>query len=132
MTKVLVRLRAGELRNPEKVGSFILGTARNTARESRRRSGRHRALASAVERERCGYTEAPEARETERLAAALAQLRERERSVVLLTFADGLNAKEIGASFALKAGHVRVIRHRALARLGELLGVDELTEGEER
>lgn len=132
MAKVLVRLRAGELRDASKVGSFVLGTARNTAREMRRSAGRFAELAAAVERERASCVEPPARTDTARLASALAELSERERSVLLSSFAEGLSAGEIGDIYALKPGHVRVIRHRAIARLGGLLRVDELSEGGER
>ena len=132
MTKVLVRLRAGEVRETSKIGSFVLGTARNTAREMRRNAGRFAELTAAVERERASCVEPPARTDTTRLASALAELPERERSVLLLSFAEGLSAGEIGDTYSLKPGHVRVIRHRAIARLGDLLRVDELSEGGDR
>jgi RNA polymerase sigma-70 factor (ECF subfamily) len=35
----------------------------------------------------------------------------------MATFVEDRDADEIGAAFAISAGNVRVIRHRALARL---------------
>jgi DNA-directed RNA polymerase specialized sigma24 family protein len=70
--------------------------------------------------EAAGMTyEAPEplALDPDRLAKCLEALPERERSVVLLTFVADKAAGEVGAELGLSAGNVRVIRHRALARL---------------
>jgi DNA-directed RNA polymerase specialized sigma24 family protein len=68
--------------------------------------------------------EAPEplALDPDRLAKCLETLPERERSVVLLTFFADKAAGEVGAELGLSAGNVRVIRHRALARLRECMG----------
>ena len=52
-----------------------------------------------------------------RLADCLAHLGERERSVVLMTFFVERTTDEIVDDLALSAANVRVIRHRALARL---------------
>ena len=64
----------------------------------------------------------------DRLAEALGALPERERAVVILSFRDDRSAQEIGEAFGLRPGHVRVIRHRAIARLATLMGVDELAD----
>ena len=122
----LERLRAGEVREPEKIASFVLGASRMTAIEMRRGTRRREALL-----ETWGdATEAFEAPEPlvldpDRLAGCLGALSERERSVVVLTFFADKPADEVGAELAISAGNVRVIRHRALARLRGCLGVGE-------
>jgi len=122
----LERLRAGEVREPEKIASFVLGASRMTVIEMRRGTRRREALL-----ETWGdATEAFEAPEPlvldpDRLAGCLGALSERERSVVVLTFFADKPADEVGAELAISAGNVRVIRHRALARLRGCLGVGE-------
>jgi RNA polymerase sigma-70 factor (ECF subfamily) len=131
MLTTLVRLRAGEVREPEKIASFVLGMCRMTVLEMRRGSRRREELletwapayAGATDETAEGY-EAPEPRvfEAERLAGCLEALAERERSVVLLTFFADKAGDEVGKELGLSAGNVRVIRHRALGRLRECMG----------
>nr|MBA3452869.1 sigma-70 family RNA polymerase sigma factor [Deltaproteobacteria bacterium] len=53
----------------------------------------------------------------ERLQHCMLALDARDRAVVVATFVEDRDADEIGATMQLSAGNVRVIRHRALARL---------------
>jgi RNA polymerase sigma factor (sigma-70 family) len=53
----------------------------------------------------------------DQLAACLEALAERERTVVSLTFFADKSGDEVAKELGLSAGNVRVIRHRALARL---------------
>jgi RNA polymerase sigma-70 factor, ECF subfamily len=53
----------------------------------------------------------------DRLEACLAQLSERERTVVCLTFYGERPAVAVAKEIGATEGHVRVIRHRALAQL---------------
>jgi RNA polymerase sigma-70 factor, ECF subfamily len=53
---------------------------------------------------------------------ALAQLSEERRQVVLLRFVDGLSSAEVGAVLGRSPGAVRVLLHRALRELAEMLG----------
>jgi RNA polymerase sigma-70 factor (ECF subfamily) len=141
MLTTLVRLRAGEVREPEKIASFVLGMCRMTVLEIRRGSKRREELlekwapayagATAEAAGNAGTTgdagmtyEAPEPRvfEAERLAGCLEALAERERSVVLLTFFADKAGDEVAKELGLSAGNVRVIRHRALGRLRECMG----------
>jgi RNA polymerase sigma-70 factor (ECF subfamily) len=122
----LERLRAGEVREPERIASFVLGACRMTVLEMRRGTRRREALL-----ERWGGAEeafdAPEplAFHPDRLAGCLDALSERERSVVVLSFFADKPADEVGEELAISGGNVRVIRHRALARLRACMGVGE-------
>lgn len=121
----LERLRAGEVREPERIASFVLGACRMTVIEMRRGTRRREALLE----EWGGAEEAYEAPEPlvldpGRLAACLQALSERERSVVVLTFFSDSPAEQVGAELNLTAGNVRVVRHRALGRLRECMGLD--------
>ncbi len=64
--------------------------------------------------------EAPEgdaALDIDHLETCLAQLADRERMVVLLTFYSEKTGREIGKELRLTEANVRVIRHRAIERL---------------
>ena len=128
----LERLRAGEVREPDKIASFVLGMCRMTVLEMRRGSRRREELlqnwvpASAGMTDEAGY-EAPEPLmlDPDRLAGCLEALPERERSVVVMSFFADKQADEVGAELGISGGNVRVIRHRALGRLRECMGADE-------
>ena len=114
----LERLRAGEVREPDKIASFVLGMCRMTVLELRRGSRRREALLAAyADTEEVYEPPEPRALDRERLERCLERLAERERSVVLLSFFADRAADEVAAELALTAGNVRVIRHRALGRL---------------
>jgi RNA polymerase sigma-70 factor, ECF subfamily len=117
----LERLRAGEIRDPERIASFALGASRMTAIEMRRGARRREALLEAY-----GGTEVFEAPEPfldgDRLAQCLQALAERERSVVTLSFFADKDGDEVASDLGLSAGNVRVIRHRALTKLRQCMG----------
>jgi RNA polymerase sigma-70 factor, ECF subfamily len=114
----LERLRAGKLREPERIASFVLGMCRMAVLEIRRGTWRRERLLDAY-----GNTaeaiEMPEppAFDTDKLARCLQALAERERTVVVQTFFADRSSDELAKELGLGAGNVRVIRHRALARL---------------
>ncbi len=54
-------------------------------------------------------------------AACLQALAERERLVVVLTFFADKSGDEVAKELGVSAGNVRVIRHRALARLRDCM-----------
>jgi RNA polymerase sigma-70 factor (ECF subfamily) len=64
----------------------------------------------------------PLALDADRLAECLQALAERERSVVALTFFADKPGDEVAKELELSADNVRVIRHRALARLRACMG----------
>lgn len=122
----LQQLRAGKVREPENIVSFVLGASRMMVLDMRRGTWRREVLLETWA-ETAEAVEAPEpvALAPDRLAGCLQALSERERSVVVLSFYADKAADEVGAELALSAGNVRVIRHRALARLRECLGAWE-------
>ena len=121
----LERLRAGEVREPERIASFVLGMCRMTVLEIRRGSRRREELLATYGGEEEAF-EAPEplVLDPDRLAGCLEGLAARERSVVLLGFFADKAADEVAAELSLSAGNVRVIRHRALGRLRACLGLE--------
>lgn len=126
MARVIERLRAGEVREPDRLASFVLGTARVMAHDERRRARRRDELASEVLATHgdAHATLALARLDLDRLQGCLGGLSERERSVVVLSFCVEESAQEIGEALALAPGNVRVIRHRALARLQRCMGLD--------
>lgn len=122
----LERLRAGEVREPDKIASFVLGMCRMTVLELRRGSRRREELLEAWgERDEAYDTPEPLALDPDRLAGCLEALPERERLVVVMSFFADKQADEVGAELRISGGNVRVIRHRALGRLRECMGADE-------
>ncbi len=61
------------------------------------------------------------AEESRRLRHALASLSGDRRHVIVLRFVDGLSAREIGSVLGRSEGAVRVLQHRALRDLADLL-----------
>ena len=112
------RLRAGAVRRPEEIGSFILGTSRMMAHAERRVARRREALAARFLQPGVESSTSPGAPlDTPRVAACLRSLTGRDRLVVLLTFYAEREAARIADDLGVSPGAVRTIRHRALARL---------------
>jgi RNA polymerase sigma-70 factor, ECF subfamily len=117
LMKILEALRAGRLREAGKLAPFVLGTCRMTVLDQRRSARRQEQLL-----EEFGSVLVPEQREMphldgERLAGCVQALKERERTVVVMTFYDEQTAAESGKALGLSEANVRVIRHRAIRQL---------------
>ena len=118
LLRTIERLHAGEVRRPEEIGSFILGTSRMMALAERRTARRREALAARfMETSVEAAPASMAALDAPRVAACLRALAERERLVVLLTFYADREAPGIATDLGISPGAVRVIRHRAMARL---------------
>jgi RNA polymerase sigma-70 factor (ECF subfamily) len=115
---VLEAWRAERIEDPSRLDAYVFGTCRNTTMDMRRGELRRRSLA---ERATAGSPETYEPAWPEvdraRLEHCMRELEARDRAVVLATFVEDRDADEIGHSMKLTPGNVRVIRHRALARL---------------
>ena len=111
------RLHAGEVRRPEEIGSFILGTSRMMAHAQRRVARRRDALAARFIETVETAPASIAALDAPRVAACLRALAERDRLVVLLTFYADREAPRIAEDLGVSPGAVRAIRHRAMARL---------------
>lgn len=118
LLRTIERLRAGDVRRPEEIGSFILGTSRMMAQSERRIARRRDALAARFMRAPA-YTEPTTgaALDAPRVAACLRALPERDRLALLLTFYADRQAPRIAEDLGVSPGAVRAIRHRAMARL---------------
>jgi RNA polymerase sigma-70 factor (ECF subfamily) len=118
MMLTLETLRAGKLREEERLVSFVFGTCRMMVLDMRRTGWRREQLlerfaddvpiADPATSPRLDYL---------RVAGCLEGLPEREKSVLVMSFYDDQPAKEVAASLGLSEGNVRVIRHRGLEHL---------------
>lgn len=117
MITMLERLRAGALREPARLSSFVFGICRRVVMDLQRGEARRERLLET-------YGEAllppdppsPEL-DHDRVAQCLERLPDRERTVLLLTFYDAMPAAELARVLDLSQANVRVIRHRGLERL---------------
>jgi len=66
------------------------------------------------------------AQESATLGAALSQLKPRLREVILHRFVSGLSHDETAQVMGLRKGHVRVLQHRALNQMRDLLAEGSL------
>jgi len=118
------RLRRGEVRNAESIGSFILGTSRTVAADLRRTTERRDHLMDVFGDRSSTVAPADEALDTVRVEHCLNALSARDRTLLVLTFYAEKKASDIASDLQMAAGAVRVARHRALTRLREcVMGV---------
>jgi RNA polymerase sigma-70 factor (ECF subfamily) len=121
MLVVLSKLRAGAVREPERIDSFVLGTARLVTREMSRPRDQPAELDEELP---CPLAETrPDVLEVQRLAECLKGLAERERTVVSLSFFVEQSAAEVGEALGMQPGNVRIARHRALTKLRSCMGL---------
>ena len=117
------KLRAGEVRNPDEIGSFILGTSRMLAGATARKARRRESLTAQFHAPEL-YAEpdlpSGDIAVVERCLHALA---DRDRRVLVLTFYAEKTSPEIAMELGVTGAVVRVARHRALERLRECVGV---------
>ena len=120
----LEALRAGRLREPEKLVSFVLGSCRMTVLDLRRNAQRKERLL-----EQFGADLLAPVQPTlphldhEQLARCVQNLKERERSVVVMSFYDEQTSADVARLLGVSDANVRVIRHRAIRQLRECMGV---------
>jgi len=123
----LQKLREGAVREPERLASFVLGTARQMVIDARRNSARRERILDAFPVDfTLADEQAPEALDSARLRQCLQALPERERTVLLLTFYDDRSADAVGLELGLSTGNVRVVRHRGIDRLRKCMNLTEV------
>jgi RNA polymerase sigma-70 factor (ECF subfamily) len=128
------RLRAGSVRDPEQIGSFILSTARLTASAQRRTGNRREQLAAEALRPpatgsafRAPATEdALDAVDLPRVARCLGTLEAHARQVIILTYYAERTAAQIAAELGGTSGAIRIARHRAMERLRGCMGLGKV------
>lgn len=121
----LQALRENRLREPGKLASFVLGMCRMTAMDFRRNAQRKDRLnvqfASTLR-----LPEEPKGPvlDREQLTRCVQGLKERERTVIVMTFYDEQTANDVAGFLGVSDANVRVIRHRAIQQLRQCMGAD--------
>jgi RNA polymerase sigma-70 factor, ECF subfamily len=123
LLKVLEALRSARLRESGKLAQFVQGTCRMTVLDLRRSARRQEQLL-----EEFGGDLVPDPPpmlrlDDRQLALCVQALKERERSVVVMTFYDEQTAAETARFLGISEANVRVIRHRAVQQLRACMGV---------
>ena len=119
---MLESVRAGRVKDPEQIASFVLGTCRMAVLDLRRGAQRRAGLLQEYARTYVQEFVGPlEPLDSVRLNDCLQRLGERERSVVVLTFYQEESSEDVAATMGLTSANARVIRHRALGRLRECM-----------
>ena len=119
----LETLRAGRLRDPEKLASFVLGTCRMMVLDLRRGAQRKERLLEQFGSEMLAPAPAPgPSLDREQLARCVQSLKERERAVVMMTFYDEQTSADVSSFLGVSEANVRVIRHRAIHQLRNCMG----------
>ena len=113
------RLREGEVRNPDEIGSFILGTSRMLADSAGRKARRRERLTAQFHVPELYAEPAVASGDIEIVERCLHRLADRDRRVLVLTFYVEKTSPEIARELGVTGTVVRVARHRALERLRE-------------
>jgi RNA polymerase sigma-70 factor (ECF subfamily) len=115
-------LRAGKLADPDRLASFAMGICRNTLLDWRKGEQRRAALLERFGPSFASVVEPMTARlDRDKLVRCLESLDARERTVVALTFFAEEDSESIARELTMTLGHVRLVRHRALAHLHDCL-----------
>jgi RNA polymerase sigma-70 factor (ECF subfamily) len=118
LVTTLEALRAGRLREPDRLASFVLGTCRMTVLDLRRGTHRRERLLEvfAMDAVLASPPAMPDL-DRDRLTRCMNALKERERTVVVMTFYDERTGADVAALLGVSEANVRVIRHRAMRNL---------------
>ena len=119
---VIEALRAGRLRESDKLAPFVLGTCRMTVLDLHRRVNRQEQLLAEFGGMLVPSPPSQPSFDTELLARCVQSLKERERSVVVMTFYDDQTAADAAESLGISEANLRVIRHRAIKQLRACMG----------
>ncbi len=120
----LEALRAGRLREPEKLASFVLGTCRMTVLNLRRGAERKQRLLEQFGADLAApVPPAMPHLDHDLLQRCVQNLNERERTVVVMTFYDEQTGADVASFLGVSEATVRVIRHRAIHQLRKCMGV---------
>lgn len=123
LVTTIEKLRAGEVRDPDRLGSFVLGMSRTMIVDSRRGQRRRDGLLDRHAKEMERATAPIEPLDRGPLSGCLDALPERERAVVVMSYYAERSAAEIADELTMTAANVRVVKHRALAHLRDCLEV---------
>lgn len=120
-------LREGRLRDPEKLASFVLGTCRMTVLELRRGAQRKQRLLEQFGSDLVSTVDpgmpSLDPLDQEHLTRCVEHLKERERTVIVMSFYDERVSADVAGFLGLSDANVRVIRHRAIRQLRDCMGI---------
>jgi RNA polymerase sigma-70 factor (ECF subfamily) len=120
----LEALRAGRLREPEKLASFVLGTCRMTVLNLRRGAQRKERLLDQFGADLLMPVQPSIPNlDHQLLTRCVQKLKERERAVVVMTFYDEKTSADVADFLGVSEANTRVIRHRAIHQLRDCMGV---------
>jgi len=122
LMKIIEALRAGRLRERDKLAQFVLGTCRMTVLDLRRNAHRQDELLAMFGGDLVPDPPSMPRLDDSQLARCVQALKERERSVVVMTFYDEQTASETARFLGTSEANVRVIRHRAIRQLRACMG----------
>jgi RNA polymerase sigma-70 factor (ECF subfamily) len=111
-------LRAGRVREPDRIASFVLGCCRMWVHEIRKVAARREQIL-----ERSAAAELPPTAELavvldrQRLESCLQHLAPKLLTLIVLTFYAEASGEEIARTLGTTPGNVRVMRHRTLSQL---------------
>lgn len=135
--RALEALRAKRVEKLDALPAFLFQTARHVCMQRARSADRE---GRALERMASGEDENGPSRydspltdligeeRRDAVRQALQALEDDDRTLLLMSYDETLESAEIGRRLGITPGAVRVRRHRAVRRLGELLGVTNRSE----
>jgi RNA polymerase sigma-70 factor (ECF subfamily) len=111
--------------------AFVYGIAAHKVADAHRAAARNRAEPVAELPDEPDHEAGPEQRAmrgelSDRMAALLKVLPDKQREIVVLRVVVGLSAEETADAVGSTPGAVRVAQHRALSRLRKTLGAEEV------
>jgi len=118
----LETLRTGRLREPDKLVSFVFGTCRMMVLELRRGTQRRERLLAEFGADLLAPQPSLPYLDREQRARCVQNLKERERTVVVMTFYDERIGADVATFLGVSEANVRVIRHRAIRQLRACMG----------
>jgi RNA polymerase sigma factor (sigma-70 family) len=129
LRRVLEAIRGDRIRNPAALPAFVFQTAQHVVLQQHRGAGREaralQRLHSAAEGAIASADSLALLISEERRQAvrnALARLGDEDRELLVRLYQDCLDPAELARQLAITPGALRVRKHRALKRLGDLLG----------
>ena len=122
LLRIVEALRAARLREPDKLAQFVLGTCRMTVLDLRRSTQRQEELLARFGGDLVPPPPPSPGLDDQQLARCVQMLKERERSVIVMTFYDEQTAAETARFLGVSEANVRVIRHRAVQQLRDCMG----------
>jgi RNA polymerase sigma-70 factor (ECF subfamily) len=131
---VLEAIQAGRLQDLNALPGFVFQTARNIClkriRGSTRRKRAMDRLSSGAEEagDRDPLLELIDRERQTQVRRALSKLGTDDRDLLSVLYVEGVSLEEAGRRLGVKDGAVRVRKHRALRRLGRILGEDRYGE----